>query len=343
LNGPAASKPLYDPGVSAERAMRVLQQKGSALRLIAVIAFCLFAREAPSQTSRTIKLVVPFAPGGGADILARLLADQIGRMNGPTIVVENRPGAGTVIATDAVARAAPDGNTVLIVGNSFVINPNLKKLNYDPLSFAPVCHLTRSPNVVAVHADSPYRTLADLLAAARAKAGELTMAYNGPATSQHIGFEKLRLAANVNVIQVPFPGGSPSVNALLGQHVTSLFVNYPSVAEQAKAGRVRVLAIASRARVETLPEIPTIVEAGYPDYEEEVWFGLVAPANTPKETVAQLAKWFGAAVRAPEVKPKLAIQGLDAVGTCGPAFGDYLRRQYAEYGRVIRAANIKAE
>ena len=211
-------------------------------------------RDAWSQPARTIRIVVPFTAGGGADILARLLAEQIGRAGGPAMVIENRPGAGTAIASEAVARATPDGSTVLIVANSFVINPNLKKVSYDPLtSFEPVCHLTRSPNVVAVHRTSPFRTLADLVDAARAKPGELTMAFNGPATSQHIGFEKLKRAANVHLTHVPYPGGGPAVNALVGQHVTSLFVNYPSVGEQVKAGTVRALAVASRRRIETLP------------------------------------------------------------------------------------------
>src|SRR5262245_527227 len=216
--------------------------------------------------ARTIKIVVPFAPGGGTDILGRLLAEHINRAYGQTVVVENRPGAGTVIGTEAVARAAPDGNTVLLVANSFIINPNLKRLNYDPLtSFEPICHLTRSPNVVAVHAASPYRTLADLIDAARAKPGGLTMAVNGPATSQHIGFEMLKRAAAVNFTFVPFNGGGPSVTAALGQHVDAVFVNFPSGAEQIKAGRLRPLAVASRSRIEPLPELPTIAESGYPD------------------------------------------------------------------------------
>src|SRR5262249_6969753 len=155
----------------------------------------------------------------------------------------------------------------------------------------PICHLTRSPNVVAVHPASPYRTLADLIDAARKKPGEVTMAVNGPATSQHIGFEMLKRATGVNFTYVPFNGGGPSVNALLGQHVESLFVNFPSAAEQIKSGRLRPLAVASRARIEPLPELPTIAESGYPDFEEDVWLGVVAPAKTPKEIVSQLATW----------------------------------------------------
>src|SRR5262245_49938207 len=234
--------------------------------VIAVVAaFAALDDTAWSQT-RTIKIVVPFAAGGGTDILGRLLADHISRTYGQTVVIENRPGAGTVIGTEAAARAAPDGNTVLMVANSFIINPNLKRLNYDPLtSFEAICHLTRSPNVVAVHPTSPYKTLADLIDVARAKPGQLTMAVNGPATSQHIGFEMLKRVAGVNFTYVPFNGGSPSVTAVLGQHVDAVFVNFPSGAEQIKAGRLRPLAVASRSRIEPLPELPTIAESGYPD------------------------------------------------------------------------------
>jgi tripartite-type tricarboxylate transporter receptor subunit TctC len=294
-----------------------------------------------SQT-RTIRLVVPFAPAGGTDILARLAANYITRVHGPTIVVENRPGAGTTLATEAVARAAPDGNTVLIVGNSFVINPNMRKLGYDPLtSFEPICYLTRSPNIVAVHAASPYRTLADLINAARAKPGELTMAVNGPGTSQHIGFEMLKRMAKIDLAFVPFQGGGPAVNALLGQHVDSLYSNYPTAAEMLKSNKLRALAVGSRARIEPMPELPTVAESGYPDYEEDVWFGVVAPAKTPKDAVIQLAAWFVEAVQAPEVKSKLAAQELYAVGLCGEAFSDYLRKQHENYGRIIREAGIK--
>jgi len=313
----------------------------SVMGAAALIFVSLNGHAAWSQTTRTIRIVVPFAPGGGADILARLLGDQISRAQGPTMVVENRPGAGTVIATEAVARAAPDGTTALIVGNSFIINPNMKKLNYDPLtSFEPVCHLTRSPNVIAVNSASPYRTLPDLIDAARAKPGELTMGVNGPATSQHIGFEMFRRAANVNMTYVPFQGGGPAVNALMGQHVTAIFSNYPTASEQIKAGRLRALAVASRTRIETLPDLPTIDEAGYKDFEEEVWFGLVAPAKTPKEAVAQLAAWFTAALRPAEIKAKLALQELYPVGLCGADFAAHLRKQFDDYGRVIRAANL---
>ena len=173
------------------------------------------------------------------------------------MIVENRPGAGTVIATEAVSRAIPDGGTILLIASSFIINPNLKKLNYDPLTgFEPICQLTRSPHLVVVNDASPYRALADLLNAASVKPGELTMASNGPATGQHIAFEALKRAADVNMTYVPYSGGAPVINALLGNHVTAATADYVDMAEQLKARKLRPLAIASRARIEQLPTYP---------------------------------------------------------------------------------------
>ena len=300
--------------------------------------------DAWSQATRTIKIVVPFPPGGGVDIVARLMADQIGRAHSTTVVIDNRPGAGTMIATEAVARAAPDGNTILFVANSFVINANLRKVAYDPLtSFEPICLLTRSPNVVAVNGASPYRSLTDLVSDARAKPGTLTMAFQGPATSQHIGVEKLKRATSIEMVNVPFQGSAPAVNALLGAHVSALFVNYPAVAEQVSAGKLRVLAASSRTRIESLPDVPTVAEAVRKDFEEDVWTGAVVPAKTPKEAVSQLADWFHAAIAAPELRPKLAVQGFNAAGTCGTDFAAFLSGQADEYGKIIRETNIKAE
>jgi tripartite-type tricarboxylate transporter receptor subunit TctC len=305
----------------------------------------LAAHSAAAQTSSVpIKIVVPSTPGGGSDVMARLLADQIGRSQGPTMVIENRPGASNTIGSEAVARAAPDGNTLLITTPEFVITPHLRKLNYDPLtSFEPICYLVRSPQAIVVNAASPYRTLKDLLDAARAKPGELTLASAGPASSPHIAIEKLKRAAGVNITYVPYQGSGPAVNALLGQHLTAVFASYPNVVEPVRTGRLRALAVASLQRIEELPEAPTVVEAGFKDYEADLWYGVVAPARTSKETVAQLAKWFTAAIQDPEIKSKLAAQGLFPVGTCAAGFGDFLRSQYDDYDVAIRDANIKAQ
>src|SRR5260370_18892782 len=193
-------------------------------RLVATLALCaLLGVAAQAQTSRMIKFVVPFAPGGTADILARLLAEEIGKAHGVGTLIENRAGAGTIIATAAASRATPDGSTVLFNANAFVINPHLRKLSYDPLtSFEPLCQLVSSPQVIVVGGAAPYRRLMEMFDAARARPGELTLASVGPASTQHIAFEMLKHLASVNMIFVPFNGNGPAVNALLGKHSRSV-------------------------------------------------------------------------------------------------------------------------
>jgi tripartite-type tricarboxylate transporter receptor subunit TctC len=305
--------------------------------------FLALAGPAAWAQTRTVKIVVPYTPGSGPDILSRLMAEQISRTQGTAFVVENRPGGGTVIGTEAVARAAPDGNTVLLVANSFVVNPALKKQNYDPsTSFEPICYLAATPLVLVVHGSSPYRTLADLIAAARAKPGELSLASGGPASSLHIAFEVVKRAANINMTYVPYGGTAPAINALMGNHVTSVFADYPTVVQQLKAGTLRGLVTTSQARNEALPDVPTLAETGLSRYEADIFYGMVAPAKTPPELVSQLAGWFSTALAAADMKPKLAQQGLFPVGQCGAPFGDYIRKQVDEYTRVAREANIQA-
>jgi tripartite-type tricarboxylate transporter receptor subunit TctC len=225
-----------------------------------------------------------------------------------------------------------------------VINPILRKVNYDPLtSFEPVCYLLSSPQVVVVNSTSPYKTLGDLLAAARAKPGELTFASVGPATTQHIGIELIKHAANVNLTHIPYTGGAPAINALLGGHVTAVFASYPNVAEQVAAGKLRALTTAARERLREIPNVPTLAEAGFKDIEADIWFGVVAPAKTPADTTAELARWFTAALDVADIKAKLAVQGMLPVATCGTAFGAFIRQQHEDYGRAIRDANIKVQ
>jgi tripartite-type tricarboxylate transporter receptor subunit TctC len=297
-----------------------------------------------SQTARTIKIVVPAPPGAVADILARLLTMQISSTQGATLVVENRPGAGDVIGTEAVARATPDGNTLLVVGTNFVITPQMRKANYDPLnSFEPICRLANAPTIIVVNSASPYRTLAELLDAARAQPGKLTLASIGPGSVFHLGFEMLKRAAKVDMTFVPYSGNAPALNAVLGQQVTAMFGTYSNVAEYLKAGTLRALAVATPTRAEPLPDVPTVAESGFKDFEVDVWFGAFAPSNTPKEVVAQLAGWFTAAMQDAELRAKLVTQGIYPSGPCGAEFATYIRRQYDDYGRIIREANINAE
>jgi len=314
-----------------------------------VLALCipllmLSAHPGHAQSAGTIKLIVPGTPGAANDILARVLAGQIERAEGATLIVENRPGAGNIIGSEAAARAAPDGNTLLIKTPPFVIDPHLRKLSYDPFtSFEPVCQLANSPIIFVVNKTSPYRTLADLLAAARARPGTVTVGGVGPRTVGHIAVESLKHMAKVDVVFVAYPGNPPAVTALLGGHIDAVITGYPVVAALVKSGELRALATTTPARIEPLPELPTVAETGYGDYGFEFWMGVVAPAHTPRETISLLSGWFTAALRQPETKVNLASQGLYPSAVCGADFGAFLRTQYDAYGRIIRDTNIKPE
>jgi tripartite-type tricarboxylate transporter receptor subunit TctC len=320
---------------------RFLRLAAGVSALFALVAAPLHA--AWSQ-ARTIRIIAPSAPAGVNDILSRLLGDELTRARGITTVVENRPGAGEVIGTESVARALADGNTVLFAANPFVINPSLRKVNYHPLtSFEPICLLVTAPTLIVVNSKSPYRTLGDYLDAARAKPGTITLGSIGPGSPFHLGFEQLKRATKVEMTFVPYPGNGPAVNALLGEHLTSMFGTYSNVAPHLKTGRLRALAAGTPTRIAQLPELPTVAESGFAGFEVAAWFGTFAPAKTPKDTVSELARWFSAAMQAPEVRAKLDAQGLYPAGTCGTDFAAYLRAQYEEYGRIIREANIQGQ
>jgi tripartite-type tricarboxylate transporter receptor subunit TctC len=308
------------------------------------IATASASSQTSAQSARTLRIVVPVPPGGAGDIVAREMAEQINRLPGISVVTENRPGAGTIIGTELVARASPNGNTLLLNAPYFLISSQLRKVNYDPLtSFEPICHLVSSPGVFVVNSSSPYRTLADLIEAARAKPGALTLASVGPGTAQHIGIEMLKRAANVDLTYVPYAGGAPAINALLGGHVTAVFAEYAPLSAHLKAGTLRALATSARNRIEPLPNLPTVSESGYRDYEVDLWWGVFAPAKTPQQTVSELARWFTEALQTPELKAKLAAQGFSPVSRCGTDFALLLRKQYADYGRIIRDAHIVPE
>jgi tripartite-type tricarboxylate transporter receptor subunit TctC len=308
-----------------------------------VIALSSIDRIGVHAESQTLRIVVPYAAGGGGSILARVLAQQIERQQGATVVVENKPGAGAVLGTEVVAHALPDGNTVLINNASLLTNPLLRPQNYDPLtSFEPVCEAADAPGFITVNTSSPYVTLTDFLDAASAAPGKLTVGtFTGTVT--HIGLEMLKRAANVDITFVPFPGSAPAVTALLGGHITAEMDNYATVAEHVNAGRLRVVATIAPTRVEALPNVPTVAEAGYPGFGITNLWGAYAPAHTPPATVARLASWFASAAQVPEVKEKLAPLGFYPANVCGSDFAALVRKTYDGYGRAIRDANIKME
>jgi tripartite-type tricarboxylate transporter receptor subunit TctC len=313
-----------------------------------VVAFALLAMATPDRSalpqSRTIRVVLPVLPGGAIDIFQRILGEQISTATAVNMIVESKPGAGGIIAAEYVANAAPDGNTLLSDNNGIIVSSILHKVNYDPLtSFEPVCYLVTTPQIVVVNSASPYHTLAELLDAARARPGDLSIASVGPNTTQHIGIERLKKLAHADLTYVPYPGGAAPANALLGNHVTAAVLNWSEIGQQITSGSVRPLATMAAQHIEPLPNLPTVAESGFPGFETDVWFGIVAPAKTPKDVTAQLIDWFRTAVVSLQIKAKLADLALYPNPKCGADFAAHIRRQYELYTQAIHDVGIKAE
>jgi tripartite-type tricarboxylate transporter receptor subunit TctC len=315
-----------------------------AAALIAVTLSVAAGAPAWSQIAGTVRLILPFPPGGPADAMARLLAEQVGAAGGPTMVVESHPGAGTEIGTEYVSRAAPDGNTLGVISNSFVVLPHLRKLNYDPLTdFTPICELASFPPLIVVNNDSPYHTLADLIDAAHARPGTMTYGTLGPQTASQLAFEMLKLEAKADMTFVPFNGYTTAVQALLGHQIAVAQADLSTLQGQLQTGKLRALATLARQRIALLPDVPTIAELGYKDSEAEFFGGLIAPAKTPPQAIAQLTKWFTAAMQSPQIEQKFAALWFFPAGQCGADFAAILRQEYDKYGRIVRDAHVKME
>ena len=308
----------------------------------ATAIFALGATSGFAQSSKTLKIIVPYTPGSGPDIISRLLGEQIGKTNGTTVVVENRPGGGMTIGTEAAARAEPDGNTVLLVANAFVVNMAMKRGNFTLANFEPVCNLATTPMPLVVRSSAPWKTMQELVADAKANPGKITFASGGPATSLHVAIEVVRLATKIDINYVPYGGTAPAINALMGGHVQAVWADYPTVVSHLKSGTLRALVSTSAKRLDVLPGVPIMEETGITKYVAEIFYGIVTPAKTPPEATRNLSEMLVAAMNTPEMKAKFDQQGMFPDGTCGAKFGGFLRDITADYERVTSAAGIKA-
>jgi tripartite-type tricarboxylate transporter receptor subunit TctC len=301
---------------------------------------------AQSWPDRPIRLVVPFPPGGVADLLARSLAPHLQALLGQPIVVENRAGAGGNVGADAVAKSPPDGNTLLLSSTGpLAINAALYgQMPFDPATaFAPVALALVAPMVLVVRADRPWRGLGDVLEAARAAPGRLSGGSAGNGSTPHLALELLKSMARVDITHVPYRGVAPATTALLGGDIQMMFDTVPQAMPQIRGGALRPLAVTTARRVAALPEVPTVAEAGVAGYESSSWFGVVAPAGTPAAVVARLADAVAAALRQPEVVARFAEQGGELEGMGPEAFAAFIRAEREKWTAVVQASGARLD
>ena len=312
---------------------------------VALLIAAPWAVHAQSFPSKSVRIIAPFPPGAGTDTLARTLAGPLTKSLGQSIVVENRPGGGTVVGTEVAARAPADGHTLLIIANSFTINPAVRsKLPYDARrDFSGVARLASTPMVFAVHPSVPAKTLKELIALARARPGELTWASSGAGTGHHLAGELFKSLARIDMIHVPYQGGAPAALAVVGGHTSVLLVNVLSVAPQAAAGRLRPLAVTSLERVDVLKGVPTVAESGFPGFDTSIWFGSVVPGATPKEAVNRLSAEILRALQLPEVKDVIAKGGLNPASLGAAEFEVFLRAEMQRNEKIARAVNLRID
>ena len=316
------------------------------MKLLVLLVLCLASFPAASQTYpvRAVRMLVGFTPGGGTDIMARLLAPKLSEYLGQQFVVENRPGAATNIATEMVVRAAPDGYTLLFTTASMAINASLyKNLSFDVAKdLAPISVLSESPNVLVVH-QATANDVAGLLKTARARPGALNFSSAGSGTTQHLAAELFKLRTGTFIVHIPYRGTAPSMTALIAGEVQLSFANIPAILGHVKSGRLRPLAVAAARRSELMPDVPTLKEAGVEGVEVPVWYGLLAPAATPREIIDALADASMRAAQSPDLKQKLIDQGAEPVGSKPVEFARVLREDIAKWAAVVKAAGAKAE
>jgi tripartite-type tricarboxylate transporter receptor subunit TctC len=303
------------------------------------------AAQSESYPVKPVRIVVPFPPGGAVDIVARTLGAQLVQTLGQQFVVENRPGAGGIVGTEFVAHAAPDGYTLLAVSSAQATNPSLyAKLPYNTeRDFAPVSLVAGSSYMLVTHPSMPVKNVRELIAFAKARPGQLNFASGGPASLPHLAGELFNLMAGVRMTHVPYKGSAPAATAVLGGEVTLLFSNMLGIMPFVQAGRFRALGVTGVKRVAAAPEVPTIAEAGLPGYEVIGWYGLIAPAGTPKEITARLSAQTAVAMRAPEVAKRFSSEGAEPVGSTPEAFAETISRDIVKWAKVIKASGARVD
>ncbi|MBI3702568.1 MAG: tripartite tricarboxylate transporter substrate binding protein [Rhizobiales bacterium] len=299
---------------------------------------------AETYPSRPIKLVVPFPPGGPNDIIARVIGQRMSELLGQQIVIDNRGGAGGVVGTDAVAKAAPDGYTIGICSaGAIAISASLvEKVPYDSTKdLTPITLVATVPELLVVPESLPVKTFQELVAMAKAQPGKLNFASSGPGSMPHLAGELLKINAKIDIVHVPYRGAAPAVNDLLGGQVQMVFLDTPVLLPHIKSGKFRALAVAAKERAPSVPDVPTMGELGLASVDAENWYGMVGPANLPKDIVDKLNKAAADAMKSPEVIAKLSPQGAKLVGDSPEKFGAFIKSEIVKWGAVVKASGAK--
>lgn len=311
--------------------------------LLVLIAAFSVAHAQESYPSRPVRLILPFPPGGPTDILGRLIGERLGARLGQPVVTENRGGAGGNVGAEAAARSAPDGYTIVLVAPSLAISPTLySKLNYDPVKdFAPISLVATVPNVVLTQVNHPA-TLQEFIATARAK-GTMNFGSGGSGTSNHLAGELFNLLTGAKLTHIPYKGVNLAMQDVMAGRIDFVVIGVPAAAPHVKSGRLRALAVIAKERLPALPDVPTVAEAGLPGFEVTTWYGILAPAGTPRPVVARLNGELVKVMHSPEMKERLAGIGTDPVTSTPEEFAAYIQAEIAKWGDVIRKAGLKAD
>ncbi len=318
------------------------------VRLIALVLCSIFVAAAGAQEaypSRPVRFILPFPPGGGTDILGRLIAERLSAGLGQPVVTENRGGAGGNVGAEAAAHSAPDGYTIVLVAPSLAISPSLySKLNYDPVKdLAPVSLVATVPNVMLTNPSVEAKNLQEFIALARARPGAMNYGSGGAGTSNHLAGELFNIVTGAKLVHVPYKGVNLAMQGVLAGEIHLVFIGIPAALPHIKAGRLRALALVAPQRSPALPELPTAAEAGLKDFEVTTWYGVMTPAGTPRPIVTRLNAELVKIMHAPDVKERLAGMATDPLTSTPEEFAAYLRQEIAKWGDVVRRANLKAD
>lgn len=310
---------------------------------LAIATFAATPAIAQSYPSRQIELVVPFVVGGTTDTVARLISQRLSDRWGQPTIVNNRPGGGSSIGTSQVAKAAPDGHTLLVTTIAFAINASLQKQPYDAVKdFVPITEIASIPLMLVVHNSLPVHTVKEFIEYSKSEASGLDYATSGPGTSTHLAAEMFKTMTGANLVHVPFKGNAEVLNALLGGHVKVHFALTASTLQHVRSGALRVLAVTTARRLPDLPDVPTIAELGYPGYEISSWQGVFAPAGTPKEIIDKLNGEIVAMLQAPEVKARITREGADPVGSSPEQWAERFKNEVAKWAKVAKSAGLSS-